>query len=85
MRAGDVDFVGACSRRAQTSTSGGDGTTALVLAIVNAHYELAAQLLERGADPNVETPGGTALHHVARTRNYEFGKSFARRRSRPAS
>src|SRR5437867_7339804 len=30
-----------------------DGTTALVLAIINAHYDLAAMLLEHGADPNV--------------------------------
>ena len=30
-----------------------DGTTALVVAIINAHYDLAAVLLEKGADPNV--------------------------------
>ena len=30
-----------------------DGATALVIAIVNAHYEFAALLLEAGADPNV--------------------------------
>jgi ankyrin repeat protein len=30
-----------------------DGATALVIAIINAHYELAARLLEAGADPNV--------------------------------
>ena len=29
-----------------------DGTTALTLAIINAHWELAAWLVERGADPN---------------------------------
>ena len=29
-----------------------DGTTALTLAIINAHWELAAYLVERGADPN---------------------------------
>lgn len=29
-----------------------DGTTALTLAIINAHWELAAFLVERGADPN---------------------------------
>jgi len=30
-----------------------DGATALVIAILNAHYELAAKLLEAGADPNI--------------------------------
>jgi ankyrin repeat protein len=30
-----------------------DGATALVIAILNAHYEFAALLLEAGADPNV--------------------------------
>src|SRR3954465_14671964 len=31
----------------------GIGTTALVFAIINTHYDLAAMLAERGADPNV--------------------------------
>lgn len=35
-----------------------DGTTALTLAIINAHWELAAYLLERGADPN----GNDSVH-----------------------
>lgn len=30
-----------------------DGATALVLAIINAHYDVAASLVERGADPNI--------------------------------
>jgi uncharacterized protein len=30
-----------------------DGATALAIAIINAHYEFAAMLLESGADPNV--------------------------------
>ena len=30
-----------------------DGTNALVLAIINAHYDVAAMLLEKGADPNI--------------------------------
>src|SRR5690606_20844862 len=29
-----------------------DGTTALVLAVINYHYDLAAMLLRHGADPN---------------------------------
>ena len=30
-----------------------DGATALVIAIINAHYDVAVQLLDAGADPNV--------------------------------
>ena len=37
-----------------------DGTTALVVAIINAHYDFAAMLLDKGADPNVADTTGTA-------------------------
>ena len=47
------------------------GTTALVLAIVNAHYELAEYLLEQGADPNADSEGQTALHALVSTMNWE--------------
>jgi ankyrin repeat protein len=40
------------------------GTSALILAAVNAHYELAAALLDVGAEPNANGPGYTALHTV---------------------
>lgn len=52
----------------------GDGTTVLLLAIINRHYELASMLLDRGADPNIG-PGYTALHQIAWTRrlNGKFG------------
>jgi uncharacterized protein len=40
-----------------------DGTTALTLAVINAHYELAAQLLDAGANPNVaDVTGMTPLY-----------------------
>jgi ankyrin repeat protein len=35
---------------------------------VNAHFELAAYLLDRGADPNADGPGWTPLHQLAWTR-----------------
>jgi ankyrin repeat protein len=38
----------------------GIGTTALVFAIINAHYDLAAMLLEKGANPNVADMAGVA-------------------------
>jgi len=40
-----------------------DGTTALTLAVINAHYDAAALLLEKGADPNVaDARGMTPLY-----------------------
>jgi ankyrin repeat protein len=51
-----------------------DGTSALVIAAMNAHWELGAYLLERGADPNAAKQGWTALHQLTRTR----GLSWAR-------
>ncbi len=47
---------------------GADGTAALVLAVINANYELAQVLLENGADPNADTQGWTALHQLMWTR-----------------
>jgi ankyrin repeat protein len=44
------------------------GTSALVLAIVNAHFELAALLVDRGADVNADGQGWTPLHQIAFTR-----------------
>jgi uncharacterized protein len=50
-----------------------DGTSALVLAVINAHYELAAVLLDRGANPNADAQGWTALHQVAWSRRHNAG------------
>jgi ankyrin repeat protein len=44
------------------------GTSPLVLAITNAHFELASTLLDLGADPNADGQGWTALHQLAWTR-----------------
>jgi ankyrin repeat protein len=41
------------------------GTTALVYAIINVHYDLAAMLLEKGADPNVADSSGMAALYAA--------------------
>ena len=38
------------------------GTSPLILAVENGHFELAADLLEAGADPNDQRSGFTALH-----------------------
>ena len=49
------------------------GTSALILAVANAHYELAAILLDAGADPNAIGPGYTALHTVSGVRKPGLG------------
>jgi uncharacterized protein len=40
------------------------GPSALMLAVGSNHYELAAQLLDRGANPNANAQGWTALHQI---------------------
>lgn len=50
-----------------------DGTSPLVLATINAHYELAAFLVERGANPNAAAQGWTALHQIAWSRRHNAG------------
>jgi ankyrin repeat protein len=50
-----------------------DGTSALVLAVTNAHYEVAGVLLERGAEPNAAAQGWTALHQIAWSRRWNVG------------
>jgi ankyrin repeat protein len=48
--------------------TGTAGASALQIAILNAHFELAAELVDRGADPNSSAVGWTPLHQVAWTR-----------------
>ena len=48
------------------SAERGIGTSALVFAIINVHYDLAAMLIEKGADPNVlDLAGMGALYAAA--------------------
>ena len=42
-----------------------DGSTALLRALVNNHYELASALIDRGADVRASKPGWTPLHQLA--------------------
>jgi ankyrin repeat protein len=44
--------------------TGVNGISAMVLAVANAHYELAGVLLDAGADPNAAAQGWTALHQI---------------------
>jgi ankyrin repeat protein len=42
-----------------------DGSTALLLAIINSHYDTAALLTEKGADPNIADASGMAAMYAA--------------------
>jgi ankyrin repeat protein len=52
----------------------GNGASALVVAIANAHYEVSAFLLDQGANPNAALQGWTALHQLIRTRTLNIGQ-----------
>lgn len=62
-------------RGANVNDAAPDGTSALVMAIANGHYELAAYLLDKGADPNAAHQGWNALVQVVRTRNPSVGQA----------
>jgi ankyrin repeat protein len=47
------------------SITKGVGTSALVFAIINSHFDLAAMLLDKGADPNVADLAGEAALYAA--------------------
>lgn len=49
------------------------GTSALMLAVENAHFELAVYLIENGADPNDERSGFAPLHAVSWVRKTKVG------------
>jgi len=50
-----------------------NGTSALLLAVTNAHFEFASALLDAGADPNADVPGYTALHVLTIVRKPGLG------------
>ncbi len=49
------------------------GATPLLLAVTNAHYELASWLLDAGANPNADLPGYTVLHAITVVRKPGVG------------
>ena len=73
VRAGQIDAVRALIDAGAdvNDASEPDGYSALVIAAINAHWELGAELLENGADPNADEQGWTALHQVVRTRTLD--------------
>ncbi len=49
------------------------GSTALHLAVLSGHFELAAWLLDQGANPNAAASGWTALHAITGVRKPGLG------------
>jgi ankyrin repeat protein len=49
------------------------GASALLLAVTNAHYALAADLLDAGANPNADLTGYTVLHAITAVRKPGVG------------
>jgi ankyrin repeat protein len=52
-----------------------NGTSPLILAVENGHYDLAVELLEAGADPNDMRTGYTPLHTLTWIRKPDIGES----------
>ena len=74
VRAGAVDAVTALlDAGADASAMLPDGTSMLVLAVLNQNYEAASALLDHGADPNAAVDGWTVLHQIARVRRWTRG------------
>ena len=67
------DTTPAGGRRTAPPKAPRTGTSALILAAVNAHYELGKVLLDAGANPNADGPGYTALHAVTWVRKPGLG------------
>ena len=75
-RAGHVDTVKTLlDLGADVNEAKPEGTTSLMLAVINNHWELASKLLDWGADPN-KGPGYTALHQVAWSRRINLKAAF---------
>ena len=73
-RAGQIDAVRTLlAAGADVNDTVSDGTSALVLAVASAKFEMAALLLDHGADPNAAAQGWTPLHQIAWTRRPNRG------------
>lgn len=57
------------------ATARGPGTSPLMLAVQNGHYELAIALIDAGADPNDVRTGFTPLHTIAMIRRPDSSDS----------
>jgi ankyrin repeat protein len=60
-----------CKKYATGTKFNNNGDSMLVVAVMNANFDVADLLLNNGADPNASGTHWTALHALIRTRNYE--------------
>ena len=62
------ETIQAVSGKGRIAAAPRAGTSALGIAVGNAHFDLASFLLDAGADPNAIGPGYTALHTITNIR-----------------
>ena len=63
---------------ADIDQAGADNTSALLVAVVNGHYDLASLLIERGANPNIaDANGRTPLYAAIDLRNVQWSQAPA--------
>ena len=67
----DVPSCELCKRYPPGTKFSLNGDSLLVVAILNANFEVADLLLNQGADPNASGTSWSPLHALIRTRNYE--------------
>ena len=73
-RGGHLDAVAALlDAGADVDDTLSDGQSVLVVAVANANWDVAQQLLDRGADPDLAGAGWSALHQAVRTRRMNVG------------
>ena len=67
VRQGDADSVSALLEAGAPidKPTGGDNTSPLLLAVINGHFDLAASLLDRGADPSLASDNGVTPLYAA--------------------
>ena len=79
VRAGRIEATRALlDAGADVNDTVSDGQSALVVAAANANWELAAYLLERGADATAAEAGWNALHQTVRARRMDLGNRLNR-------
>lgn len=74
VRAGRIEAARALlAAGARVNDTLSDGTSGLVIAVISAQFDMAAFLLDHGANPNAVAQGWTALHQMAWTRRPNRG------------